>query len=154
MAGKPDLYEQDVLKLLLNATPIALVADNAATTPLTNLFVSLHTADPEAGATEAGAQTSSEIVYTGYARVAVLRNNSTPAWTISTDGAGVTKAVPNAVIAFPPCTGGSGVATHFSVGSLTAGAGRVFYSGPVSPTISVSNGVTPQLGVTSNIQED
>lgn len=45
-AGKGDTFENDVLKLIFNGTAIANLADNAASSPLTNLEVSLHTADP------------------------------------------------------------------------------------------------------------
>src|SRR5690349_4653937 len=38
--------ENDIMKLLFNATAITNIADNAASSPLTNLEVSLHTADP------------------------------------------------------------------------------------------------------------
>ena len=51
--SKANAYESDLLKLLFNGTAIADVADNDATSPLTNLYVSLHTADPG----EAGDQT-------------------------------------------------------------------------------------------------
>ena len=71
MAGKSATFENDILKLIFNGTAITNVADNAATSPLANLYVSLHTADP----TDAGNQTSNEISYTGYARVAVARNS-------------------------------------------------------------------------------
>ncbi|MEY2688981.1 MAG: Sphingobium phage Lacusarx [Pseudomonadota bacterium] len=154
MAGKADLYEQDILKLLLNGTPIANVADNAATGPLTNLYVALHSADPLSGTTEGGTQTTSEVAYTSYARVAVARNNGSPAWTVTTDGNGVTRAVPTAAINFPKATGGTAAATHFSIGSAASGAGRVFYAGPLTLTLNVSNGVTPQLDTTTYIQED
>lgn len=154
MAGKADLYEQDILKLLLNGTPIANVADNAATGPLSSLYVSLHTADPLAGTTEAGTQSTSEVAYTSYARVAVARNNAAPFWTVTTDANGLTRAVPTAAINFPKATGGTAAATHFAIGSSASGAGRVFYAGPLSLTINVSNGVTPQLDTTTYIQED
>lgn len=154
MAGKADLYEADILKLLLNATPIANVADNAVTSPLTNLYVSLHTADPLTGTTESGTQLTSEVAYTSYARVAVSRNNASPAWTVSTDGSGVTKAVPNAVITFPKGTGGAGTATHFAIGSASSGAGRIFYAGPMSLSIVCGNGITPQLDTTTYVSED
>lgn len=156
MAGKADLYEADLLKLLLNATPIANVADNAATSPLTNLYVALHSGDPLTGATESGSQTTSELTYTGYGRVAVLRNNGTPAWTITTDGSGVTKAVPNSIISFGMRTDGGAAqtASHFSVGSLVSGAGRIFYAGTITPNITVTQNVTPQLGTNTSITED
>ena len=67
--SKGDTFENDLLKLIFQAVAIANLADNAATGPLTNLYVSLHTADPG----EAGNQSTSEATYTGYARVAVAR---------------------------------------------------------------------------------
>jgi hypothetical protein len=54
--SKGNTFENDLLKLIFNATAIANIADNAAASPLTNLFVALHTADPG----EAGDQTTSE----------------------------------------------------------------------------------------------
>lgn len=152
MAGKSDQYEADILRLLLNATAIANVADNAATSPLTQLWVSLHTADPQAGATEGSAQTTSEATYTGYARVAVARTSG--GWTITTNGSGVTSASPVASITFPVATAGSNVITHFAVGSASTGAGRIFYAGNVSPNITVTSGVQPILTTATVITED
>ena len=40
--------EQDILKLVFNATAWANYADNAASSPQTNVAVALHTADPGA----------------------------------------------------------------------------------------------------------
>jgi hypothetical protein len=91
----------DFLKLIFNATAIANIADNAATSPLTNLYLSLHTADPGAG----GSQTTSEVTYTSYARVAVLR--TTGGWTVTSNAVS-----PAATISFPAGTGGSGTATY------------------------------------------
>lgn len=145
--AKSATYETDVLALLLNATPIALVADNTATTPLTALYVALHSADPGAS----GTQTTNEVAYTGYARVAVSRSNSAAAWTIT--GSNPASASPNAAITFPAATGGTATATFFSVGSESSGAGVIFYSGAVTPSISISTGVTPQLTTASAITE-
>ena len=44
--SKGNTFENDWMKLIFNATAIANIADNAASSPLTNLYVSLHTADP------------------------------------------------------------------------------------------------------------
>ncbi len=145
--SKANAYEADILKLLLNATAIANVADNAASSPLTNLYVAFHTADPG----ETGDQTTSEIAYTGYARVAVAR--TTGGWAIS--GTNPTVASPVAAITFGVMTAGAGgTVTHFSVGSLSTGAGRIFYSGTVTPNIVVTSGVTPSLTTASTIAED
>src|SRR3954465_15244129 len=132
--SKGDTFENDLLKLIFNATAIANLADNAATAPLTNLYVSLHTADPG----EAGTQSTSEATYTGYARVAVARTSG--GWTVT--GA---SCAPAANINFPAGTGGGGTATHFGVGTASSGAGNLRSSGTLTPNIAMGNGVTPQV---------
>lgn len=146
MAGKSDAFESDFLKLVFNATAIANIADNAATSPLTSLFVALHTADPA----DTGNQSTNEVAYTGYARVAVLR--TTGGWTVS--GTTPTQVAPVANIDFPACTAGTATATHWSVGVATSGATKILYAGPISPTIAISAGVTPRLTTASTVTED
>ena len=97
-----------------------------------SFYFSLHTADPG----EAGAQNTSEISYTGYTRVAVAR--SAGGFTVS--GNQVSNA---AAIAFPTCTGGSGTATHFAIGTSASGAGTLLYSGALNSSMAISNGHTP-----------
>lgn len=141
--AKSSAFDNDFLKLLFNATAIVNIADNAASSPLTNLYVALHTADP----TAAGTQSSSEISYTGYARVAVARTSG--GWTVT--GASVS---PVAAITFGAMTAGAGgTATFWSVGVASAGATKILYSGAIAPTIAVSNGVTPQLTTSSAVTE-
>jgi hypothetical protein len=70
--SKGNTFINDFLKLVLNATAIANIADNAASSPATNLYFSAHTASPGAG----GDQTTNEVAYTSYARVAVARTTS------------------------------------------------------------------------------
>lgn len=152
MAGKSDIYEADILRLLFNATPIANVADNAASAPLTNLFVSLHTADPQAGATEGSSQTTSEATYTGYARATVARTAG--AWSVTTDANGIVGVSPTSPITFPQATAGTNSITHFAIGSAVSGTGKIFYAGPVTPTISVTAGVQPQLTAATRVTED
>src|SRR4051812_7317439 len=89
--------ESAILVLVFNATAWANYADNAASSPQTNIVVALHTADPG----EAGTQTTSEAAYTSYARVNVAR--TTGGWT-ETSGS----VSPVANIDFPAGTGGSG----------------------------------------------
>ena len=144
MAGKSDTFENDILKLIFNATAIANIADNAASAPLTDLYVALHTADP----TDTGVQNASEATYTSYARVAVAR--TTGGWTASTVGS----TSPVAAITFPAATGGSSAVTHFSIGVASSGATKVLYAGTVSPTITVTDGITPQLTTSTTITED
>ncbi len=143
--AKGGTYEADLLKLLLNATAIANVADNAAGAPLTFVSVALHTADPGNG----GNQTTNEANYTSYARVSVARTAG--GWTIT--GTNPASASPAATISFPACTGLTNAITHFSVGPTGGGATKIFYSGTVTPNISVSNGVTPQLTTATTITE-
>lgn len=142
--SKGNTFENDLLKLIFNATAIANIADNAAASPLTNLYVSLHTADPG----EAGDQTTSEISYTGYARVAVLRTSG--GWTITANSVS-----PGAAITFPQMTAGAGgIVTHAVIGTASSGAGKILYSGAMTPNITVAVGVTPQLSTSTAITED
>jgi hypothetical protein len=141
--SKGDTFENDFVKLIFQASAIANIADNAATSPLTNLYLSLHTADPG----EAGSQTTSEATYTSYARVAVARTSG--GFTIS--GNQVTLA---ANADFPAATGGTNTITHFGIGTASSGAGKLLYKGSLSPSISVSSGVTPRINSGVIVTED
>lgn len=141
--SKGNTFESDFLKLVFNATAIANIADNAASSPLANLYVSLHTADPG----EAGDQTTSECAYTSYARVAVARSGS--GWTVTNNSVS-----PAADVTFPAATGGSETAMYFGVGTASSGAGKLLYSGAIDPDIVISSGVTPKLTTASTITED
>jgi hypothetical protein len=141
--SKSNAFETSFLQLIFNATAIANVADNAASSPITNLYVSLHTSDPG----EAGTQTTNEIAYTSYARVAVARTSG--GWTVSGNSVS-----PNSTISFPAGTGGSGTATHFGVGTLSSGTGVLLYSGSINSPIVCGSGVTPQLTTATTITED
>ena len=142
--SKGNTFENDLLKLIFQAAAIANLADNAASSPLTSLYVALHTADPG----EAGDQTTSEISYTGYARVAVLRSAS--GWTVTANS-----VAPLADISFPISSGGAGgTATYASVGVASSGASKILYSGALSPNIVVTSGVTPIITTGSAITED
>lgn len=142
--SKGNTFENDLLKLIFHGTPIANIADNAASSPLGSLYVALHTADPGEG----GNQSASEAAYTGYARVAVSRNSG--GWTIS--GASVS---PVADIAFAVITGGAGgEATHASIGTAASGAGKILYRGAIGQPIGLAVGNAPILEAGSTITED
>ena len=141
--SKGNTFENDMLLLIFNGQPIANIADNAATAPLTDLEVTLHTGDPG----EAGTQETNECTYTGSARVSVARTRG--GWTVTGNSVS-----PTANIDFPQATGGSETATHWGVGTASAGAGKLLYSGPVTPNIVISNGVTPRLTTASTVDED
>jgi len=140
--GKASTFENDLLKLIFNATAIANIADNAASGPLTSLYVSLHTSDPGSG----GSQTTNEAAYTSYARVAVARSSG--GWTVSGNSVS-----PAAAITFPAATGGSETETFFAVGTASSGTGKILYRGPVTANIVVTSGVTPQLTTATAITE-
>lgn len=133
-------FRNDLLKLIFQATAIANLADNASSSPITNLYVSLHTADPGA----AGSQTTSEAAYGSYARVAVARTSG--GWGVTTN-----VASPVANIDFPAAASGTETETHFMVGTDISGAGKNLFSGTVTPNIAVSAGVTPRLTTASTI---
>lgn len=141
--SKTNALENAILELLFKATAFANMADNAASSPNTNLYLSLHTSDPG----EAGDQTTAETTYTSYARVAVARSGS--GWVVTGNSVS-----PAASIDFPQCTGGTATITHFGLGKASSGAGVLFYKGAVTPNIAVSNGVTPRLGTATAITED
>jgi hypothetical protein len=144
--SKSDAFETSLLQLVFQNSNIANIGDatglRGATTP-GQLFLALHTADPG----EAGTQATSEVSYTGYARVGVARSGA---------GFVVTgnSVSPAANVDFPACTGGTATATHFSIGVASSGGGVVLYKGAISPTIAISSGVTPRLTTASAITED
>lgn len=144
MAGFSDTAENAILALIFNATTWTGIAVNATSSPLTNLFLALHTADPG----DAGSQTTSEAAYTNYARVTVARTTGG----FSAPSGGSTALVANAD--FPTGSGGSGTGTHFSVGTAVSGAGSIIMSGAISPTIAFGSGVQPRLTTATTFSLD
>lgn len=142
--NKTLVFEIAFLKLLLNGTPLANVWDNAASSPLANIYISLLTGDPG----RSGTQTTNETTYTGYARVAVVR--STLGWTVdATTGI----ASPVATITFGIPTVGSGTITHAGLGRDLAGTGYLFAVGTVTSNLVITIGVAPQLTTSSQWAE-
>jgi hypothetical protein len=135
--------ENDLLKLLFNATAIANVADNASSSPLTNIHVALFEADPG----EAGDLSTNEADYTSYARVNVARTSG--GWTVTANSVS-----PVANIDFPAGTGGTGTITHFATGKTGGGAATLHFSGTVTPNIVSGNGITPRLTTATAITLD
>ena len=138
--------QNSLLVLIFNATAWANYADNAASSPQTNVAVALHTADPGAG----GTQSTSEVAYTSYARASVARTSG--GWTVS--GSSPTSCSPAATISFAAGTGGSGTVTNFSTGKTGGGATTILFAGTVTPNIVTGNGVTPQLSTSTAITLD
>jgi hypothetical protein len=142
--SKSNSLENSILLLLFNGTTIADLAENDTSSPLTVLYVSLHTADPG----EAGTQLTNECTYGSYARVAINRNSG--GWTVTNNSVS-----PVASISFPQAASGTETATHGAIGTTTTGnAGVILYSGTLSPNISITTGVTPIITTSSTITED
>jgi hypothetical protein len=142
MAAKTTAFDTALLQLLFNGTSITSLAQNIAASPATVLYISLHTASPGIG----GTQSTSEAAYTSYARQSVARTSG---------GFNVAAGVANLVnnLSFPTATGGTETETYWGIGLSASGAGTLLYFGPISPTIAVSNGVTPQLTSASTVTE-
>lgn len=131
--------ETDLFKLIFQAEAITGLARDAET-GLTDLWVSLHQADPYIDD-----QTAYEVEYTGYARVSVAR--SAAAWTVTDDRA--TLALP---LSFPACTGGTAIAAYFAIGTAASGAGRILYRGALYPLLTITAGITPELAAGTEIR--
>lgn len=116
--------ENNVAKIIYNATAWANIADNAASSPNTTFFIALHTADPG----EAGTQSTNEASYTGYARVSINRASGAGGLTVTNNVVTNTSAV-----TFAQCTAGSASITHVSLGMLTSGAGIIINKAPAGP---------------------
>ena len=125
--------ETALLALIFNATTFTGIAEDDSGTPYTQFYISLHTADPG----EAGSQNTSETAYTGYARIAVIRDNT--GWTVSGDTA--TNA---ADIEFGLCTASPGSSlTHVGIGTDVSGAGTLLLSASLSSSVVMQVGTTP-----------
>lgn len=148
--SKSNTFENDLLLLVFNNTNISLVGDATGlrgSSAAGNLYVSLHTADPG----EAGNQGTSEISYTGYARVAVARTSG--GFTVSGNSVS-----PASSITFGQRTDvASNTATYFGIGTDSSGSGKLLYSGQIttpSGGIVVSHLVTPILTTSTAVTED
>lgn len=129
--SKGNTFENDLLKLIYQATAIANMADNAATSPLTNIYVALHTAWPG----EAGVQNTSECAYGSYARVAVARSGS--GWTVTNN-----VVSPVASVEFPEATSGTESAMFFSTGVASSGATKILHMGVIGSSLGPFVGAT------------
>lgn len=119
----------DILKLVFNGTALPWAAN-------TNLYIALHTASPGVS----GNQATNEVAYDGYARVAVLR--TTAGFTAST--ASSTSNVED--IEFPQNTGTLVTVTHFSIGTLSTGAGQILYFNIITDEpIEIDTSIIPKI---------
>lgn len=124
-----------ILALIFNATAWADLAENDATSPLGNLYLSLHTASPGVG----NDQQTNETAYTNYVRIAVVR--TAVGWDVPSGG-----ATANAALAqFAQCGVTGATITHVAIGTAASGAGTVLYQGALSSSLAVANGIQPQF---------
>ena len=124
--------ETAILNLIFAAQAWANMADNAASSPYTTYYVSLHTGDPG----DTGNQSTSEAAYTGYARVSIDRNGTD--WTVSGNSASNAST-----LSFAKATAGTETITHVGLGTASSGTGALLLSNPLSSSLAISPGVTP-----------
>lgn len=129
----------NIVNLMYRATAWANVADNAASSPLTQTYVGLHTGNLTAGT---NSQAENETSYTNYARVAVARSTG---WAAASGG-----ATSNAsTISFAQCGTTGATLTHVSVGVGSSGATAVWHYGALNSSLAVSSGITPQFAASA-----
>lgn len=129
-----NVTENDLARLIYNAVGIANLADNAAASPITNIAVALHAADPG----EAGTQSTNEVSYTGYGRVNVARTAG--GWVVTNN---VINPAANIDFGQRTDNGAAILATHFSTGFPGGGATKIInrgvigaISGPFTATVA------------------
>ncbi|WP_295080905.1 hypothetical protein [Tabrizicola sp.] len=127
MSSKSNVFENDLLLLLFNNVNIANIGDAGGVRGSVapgQLFLSLHSADPGEG----GDQTTSEIAYTGYARVGVARSGA---------GFVVTgnSVSPAANVDFGPCTALPSTYMYWALGTAASGAGKILYKGVIGANL-------------------
>lgn len=138
-------FEEEVLKLIFHGAPILAgagafnIAQNHITTPFTQYWVSLLKGDP--GTSLAPDQSTNEIIYTGYLRLAVAR--TTAGWEVV---GGVVKTVGVLVFGTVSAVPTQIMATHFGVGTVaTGGPGKLLAAGKLMPAIAIVNGAVPRI---------
>lgn len=128
-----------VLSLILENASWAGVGDSTGlvgSTVAGHVYVSLHTDDPGAD----GDQTTNEVAFTGYARLAIVRSGGI--WTIG--GAPVT-ATNIGLLTFDACTAGSADATYAAIGTDPTGAGEIIASGALGSLLPIVANVVPTI---------
>ena len=119
--SKGNTFENELMLLLFNNTGIALIGDATGvrgSVVAGSFYLALHVTDPG----EAGDQTTGEVAYTGYARVAVARSGA---------GFVVTgnSVSPAANQDFGQCTAAPTTYAYWSVGVAASGASKILYRG-------------------------
>jgi hypothetical protein len=125
-----------ILNLMYRAFSWPNVADNAAASPLTLVYLGLHTGNLNAAT---GLQNENETAYTNYIRKSVARN--TTEWTAPSGG-----AISNVnVQQFAQCGASGSTVTHVSTGIGASGATASWHFGALNSSLAIANGITPQF---------
>jgi hypothetical protein len=141
MASKTTQSANDVLNYMLrNAAP----SWDGSTT----LYLALHTGAVGLG----GDQTSNEVAYTGYGRIAILRNNSTGEFTTSVAASSSNQNL----LQFGNATAGSFpiTATHASIGENASSTGTVIATGALASPLVINLNINPQFPIGSVIVQE
>ena len=149
VGGKGGAFANSMLKLNLQGVGIASIADNTATSPATVLCVALHTADPGAGGTQSSA-TKRPIPATRASRCRA----PSAGWVVTGSTAN-----PASALTFPAASSGTETETWFSIaiptgGTTCTGALVIMYRGSITPPLTITGGVSPQLTTGTAINEN
>jgi hypothetical protein len=125
-----------ILALIYNATAWANIADNAASSPITNIYIALATASGAVSDT----MSTNEATYTNYVRQAVAR--TTGGWT-APSGSSTSNV---AQITYPQCGVTGNTITSAKTGVAT-GASAVLHYGDLNAPITVSNLIQPVFAI-------
>lgn len=112
------------------------------------LYAALHTGAVGLG----GDQTTNEVVYTGYGRIALLRNNVTGEFAVASGGSTSNQNL----LQFGNATAGSFpiTATHVSIGENPSGAGTVIATGALVSSTVLNLNSNPQFPVGNLIWQE
>jgi hypothetical protein len=135
----PTAFAGELLRLILEGVAIANIADNAASSPVATLYLSLHTASPGAS----GTQATNETAYTGYGRVSIDRSSS--GWTLSSNSESNDAEKQWAICTASP---GSDI-THLGIGTASSGAGKLLFYGELDDPIAMQVGTRPTISPTA-----
>ena len=126
------------LALLYNATTWANIAINATASPVTDIYMSLHTASLTGASTQS---TNEGTIYTNYLRVAVTR--TTAGWTAPSSG----DTGNTAAIDFASCGASGCTIEAAATGKDSSGAGIIYHYGDLNAPITVSNAIQPRFAI-------
>lgn len=127
-----------IVGLMYRAAAWANVADNAASAPLTSVYLCLHTGDLTAAT---GLQSENEVAYTNWARKQTSR--SATDWAAPSGG-----SLSNATLQqFPQCGVTGATASHVSTGIGASGSTAAWHYGALNSSLAIANGITPQFNI-------